>query len=128
VTTGVDDDVAVLLEAYVEPLYALEIIVAIAREPKRLWTVPAMASFLSSTAASTLRELERLVALGLMVREPASCFRFAPDDPTKLDAVNRITEAYRRNRISVINQVASRAMKRIQALADAFRVGKKGDP
>jgi hypothetical protein len=127
-SAGVSDEVVVLLEAYVESLYGLEIIVAIAREPERSWTVERTAGLLGSTSSSAQRELERLVALGLMAGDAGTGYRFAPDDPTKADAVARITEAYSTSRVSVINHVASRAIKRIQALADAFRLGKKGEP
>jgi hypothetical protein len=123
------EGVAELLDQYVDSLNSLELIVAAATKPSRSWTANDAATHLGIPVSSAQRELERCVRLGLLTvdRGDLVVHRFAPSDPTKLEAVQRIVACYRSDRVGVINHVASRAMKRIEALANAFRLGGKKD-
>jgi DNA-binding IscR family transcriptional regulator len=121
------DEVARLLDAFVESLIALEILVAVSHEPERTWTADQIAAHLRIGGPAAERELAGLVSLGLLAQDDgeAPIYRFKPADSARAEAVERMTDCFRTHRISVINHVASRANQRIQALADAFRLKRK---
>ncbi|HEU5055329.1 MAG TPA: hypothetical protein VFU21_02335, partial [Kofleriaceae bacterium] len=70
------------------------------------------------------RELERMSARGIATLGDA--FRFDGSDPDRAAAVARVAAIYGTRRIELINYVASQTLKRIQSIADAFRIKKDG--
>ena len=67
-------------------------------------------------------ELSSSSARGIAVLGEA--FRFDGSDPERAAAVARIAAIYGTRRIELINYVASQTLKRIQSIADAFRIKK----
>jgi hypothetical protein len=125
--SDIPEDVAGFLDTYVDSLNSLEALLVVAREPLRSWTAAQVAAHLGVVVGAAQRELDRCVRLGLMVQDGGAVpvYLFKPGDPARAEAVARIAACYRSHRVGVINHVASRAIKRIQALADAFRVGRR---
>jgi len=121
------DDVVALLDTFVESLSGLEVLVMAFREPERGWSADQAAAHLRLPTTAAQRELDLLVRLGLMVHDggAAPVYLFKPIDPARADAARRIVDCYQARRVGVINHVASRTNKRIQALADAFRLWRK---
>jgi hypothetical protein len=54
-------------------------------------------------------------------------FRLDASDPDKTKALARIEQLYAERRIDLLNYVASQTLKRIQSIADAFKLRKDGD-
>jgi hypothetical protein len=127
----IPDDVATAIDAYIDSLAGLEILVAVARDPSRTWTAERAATQIGVTSGIAKRDLDRFVQLGLLRQDATDppTYVFQPADAERAGAVARLDAYYRTYRVTLINHVASRALKQIQALADAFRLGrKKGEP
>ncbi len=110
------------VDLYIDNLDGLEVAMLLYREQARAWTVDQVASRLRISARVTRRELERMCARG--IASLGDAFRFDGTDPDRAAAVARIAAIYGTRRIELINYVASQTLKRIQSIADAFRIKK----
>jgi hypothetical protein len=111
----------------VDSLEALEVLVLLARDPSVAWTTDQIASHLRIPLRSASREVARLTAAGILTQlnGEATSYHLGPADQARATAAACLVEAYGTRRIELINHVASRALKRVQAIADAFRVKKE---
>lgn len=114
------------VDAFIDNLDALEVVMLLYREQTRAWTADQVASRLRISARVARRELERMSTRGIAILGDA--FRFDGSDPDRAAAVARIGAIYSTRRIELINYVASQTLKRIQSIADAFRIKKDEDP
>ena len=111
------------VDLYVDSLDALEVVMLLFRERQHVWTPEAVAKELRISARVARRELERMRGRGIAA-EAEDGTRFDGRDVDKTAAVARIAAAYGTRRIELINYVASQTLKRIQSIADAFRLKK----
>lgn len=114
------------VDLYIDNLDALEVVMLLYREQTRAWTADQVATRLRISARVARRELERMSTRGIAILGDA--FRFDGSDPDRAAAVARIGAIYSTRRIELINYVASQTLKRIQSIADAFRIKKDEDP
>lgn len=110
------------VDLYIDNLDSLEVVMLLYREQVRAWTADQVASRLRISARVARRELERMSARGIATLGDA--FRFDGSDPDRAAAVARVAAVYGTRRIELINYVASQTLKRIQSIADAFRIKK----
>ena len=110
------------VDLYIDNLDSLEVVMLLYREQVRAWTADQVASRLRISPRVARRELERMSARGIATLGDA--FRFDSSDPDKAAAVARVAAIYGTRRIELINYVASQTLKRIQSIADAFRIKK----
>jgi predicted ArsR family transcriptional regulator len=110
------------VDLYIDNLDSLEVVMLLYREQAREWTPDQVASRLRISTRVARRELERMGARGIAVL--ADAFRFDGSDPDRAAAVARVAAIYGTRRIELINYVASQTLKRIQSIADAFRIKK----
>jgi predicted ArsR family transcriptional regulator len=98
------------------------VVMLLYREQARSWTADQVATTLRISVRVARRELDRMRARGIATAgEPT---RFDSSDPERAAAVARIAAIYGTRRIDLINYVASQTLKRIQSIADAFRLKK----
>ena len=124
-------DVANSVDLLADSLEALHVLLLLQRWPDRAWTATEVAVDLGISVPSAQRELAALRSRGLAIVDPAdgAAFRFdVSNDETLAEHVRRIADAYGTRRIALINHVATGALQRIRALADAFRVTKTDKP
>ncbi len=110
------------VDLYIDNLDSLEVVMLLYREHVRAWTAEQVASHLRISSRVARRELERMNARGIATLGDA--FRFDGSDPDRAAAVARVAAVYGARRIELINYVASQTLKRIQSIADAFRIKK----
>ena len=110
------------VDLYIDNLDSLEVVMLLFREQARAWTADQVATRLKISARVARRELERMNTRGIAVLGDA--FRFDGSDPDRAAAVARVAAIYGTRRIELINYVASQTLKRIQSIADAFRIKK----
>ena len=111
------------VDLYIDNLDSLEVVMLLYREQARGWTADQVATRLKISARVARRELERMSTRGIAILGDA--FRFDGSDPDRAAAVARVAAVYGSRRIELINYVASQTLKRIQSIAEAFRI-KKG--
>ena len=112
------------VDQYVDSLDALEVLMLLFRERDRAWAPDDVARELRISGRVARRELERMRTRG--VAADADGYRFDGSDVEKVAAVARIAATYGTRRIELINYVASQTLKRIQSIADAFKLKKDG--
>jgi len=110
------------VDLYIDNLDSLEVVMLLYREQARGWTADQVASHLKISARVARRELERMSTRGIAILGDA--FRFDGSDPERAAAVARVAAVYGTRRIELINYVASQTLKRIQSIADAFKLRK----
>ncbi len=112
------------LDEHVDNLDSLEVAMLIFREQSRRWTPDQVAMALRISTRVARRELERMRARGTAKQAGDEAYAFDVSDPDKSAAVARIASMYGTRRIELINYVASQTLKRIQSIADAFKLRK----
>jgi hypothetical protein len=113
------------IDEYVDNLDSLEVAMLVFRDQTQTWTPEQVAAALRISVRVARRELDRMRARGtakVVGDDPA--FTFDISDPDKAAAMARIASMYGSRRIELINYVASQTLKRIQSIADAFKVRK----
>lgn len=111
------------VDQYVDSLDALEVVMLLFRERPRAWSADDVAKELRISLRVARRELDRMRARGV-ASEADGSYRFDESFVEKVAAVARIATAYGTRRIELINYVASQTLKRIQSIADAFKLKK----
>jgi hypothetical protein len=113
------------IDEHIDNLDSLEVVMLVFREQSRTWTPDQAAIALRISARVARRELERMRTRGIArtVGDDAT-FQFDVSDLDKAAAVARIASMYGTRRIELINYVASQTLKRIQSIADAFKLRK----
>ena len=106
-------------------LDSLEVVMLLFREQARTFTPEQVSTALRISVRIARRELDRMRTRGTarLTGDEAE-FQFDLSDPDKAAAVARIASMYGTRRIELINYVASQTLKRIQSIADAFKVRK----
>jgi hypothetical protein len=122
--TDLPDVVTRDVDLFIDNLDSLEVVMLLYREQARNWTADQVATRLKISSRVARRELERMSARGIATLGDA--FRFDGSDPDRAAAVARVAAIYGTRRIELINYVASQTLKRIQSIADAFRIKKEG--
>jgi predicted ArsR family transcriptional regulator len=124
-----DDDLADVvrrdIDEHIDSLDSLEVVMLIFREQSRRWSSDQVASRLRISGRVARRELERMRSRGTAKAVDDDTFQFEVSDPDKAAAVARIAAMYGSRRIELINYVASQTLKRIQSIADAFKLRKE---
>lgn len=119
---GIPEDVKQAVAVLVDSLDHLQVLLLLFRGRERSFSIADVAMAVGIQEVGARRELEKMRGRSLATLE-GEAYRYAP--AADLDAdVARIAAAYGTHRIGLINHVASRAIQRIRALADAFRLGR----
>lgn len=109
----------------IDSLDGLEVLLLLYRGRSRSFTAADVAIAVGIQEAAARRQLERMKHRRLAVPDgTADALRYAPADEALEAQVETIAAAHGRQRIALINHVASSALQRIRALADAFKLGK----
>jgi hypothetical protein len=111
------------VDQYVDSLDALEVVMLLFRDRGRAWSADDVVKELRISVRVARRELDRMRGRGIATEKGGS-YRFDESDVEKAAAVARIAAIYGTRRIELINYVASQTLKRIQSIADAFKLKK----
>jgi predicted ArsR family transcriptional regulator len=114
------------LEAHIDSIEKLEVLLLLRNQPSRTWTAGAVAQELRIMEASATGRMEDLCARGLLACEggaPAT-YRFAPAASDDSQAVTELAATYATRRVSVISFIFSRPTDRLRSFANAFRLKK----
>jgi len=110
----------------IDSLEQLEILLLLRQEPERCWSAEEVNAEIKSSVTSVRSRLETLANQGLLAREPKDCYRFSPP-PLKVMVMDNLAQAYKEQRIRVIEMIFSKPSSPILGFADAFRLRKDKD-
>jgi hypothetical protein len=124
VSEGLERDVERFLVEHIDSIAQLEILGLLYAEPETARTAGTVARIIGVDPAWAATELGRLVGRGFVApasngRDPT--YRFAPSDPALAGTIERVLDAFRERRVTVVDLVASKPSPHIRGFADAFR-------
>jgi hypothetical protein len=113
-----------LIAEHVDSAESLEILLFLHRNPGRSFTAEVLSPEVYTVAAAALLRLEGLVSRGFARSDQAAnpAYRYAPSSPQLARQVDELADAYRANRVAVIQAIFQKPNSAAQSLADAFRL------
>lgn len=124
-----DDNLRRFIADHVDAIDTLEVLLLLARDPDRSWTVDQIAAELRTSGFAASQRVTHLAHVGLVSGEDGR-HTFRPARPEQSSLVHELAEAYRERRTSVTSAIYSRPTTdnpALRSFADAFRI-KKGKP
>jgi hypothetical protein len=116
-------DVRDLVLRHVSTPAHLDVLLALAGDESRTWTVAEAEAVHQGDRRATAEALRDLAAAGLLWRDDAgSAYRFAPQTQALRETVGRLVEAQNRTPVQLIRAVYDRPPPALQSFADAFRL------
>lgn len=115
-----DHDLAAFVREHIRSVWALELLLALKRDPERCWAVDALVRELRASTSLVSDNLHGFERTGLAVLDDAGCYRYAPASPLLDDLCGMLEEAYRKRPVAMINLIAKPGDP-LQSLADAFK-------
>jgi hypothetical protein len=116
--------VRAFIDAYIESIDYLRILLVLARDPQREWTSTQVAHAVKQDLTATAAILERMCATGLAARPEgaADTFRYSPRAAEFHQMVQELIALDERRPVTLIRMVYARGSSTAQAFADAFRL------
>jgi len=119
-----EQDVLRFLRSEIASLWTLELLLLIARDAARDWSIDGLTRELRASAGITTGALLRLGEAGLVVGSDG-VYRYSPASAELERLVRRTAEAYATYPLAVTEAVLSAPSSKIQLFADAFRLKKE---
>lgn len=106
----------------------LEVLLLLHGEPDRDFTAAEVSQRVYTVPASALLRLDELASCGLLTSDGASDprYRYAPAAATLARRVDRLSAAYRADRVGVVRLIFEQPSNSVRSLADAFRLRRPG--
>jgi predicted transcriptional regulator len=130
---GLPETVRDFLSTHIRSMSELEVLLLLQRDPSRWWTAHQVNAELKSSLESASTHLEHLCLAGLLqqrkVAESAEQeYRFHADE-AHLATIAQLATALSRGWVAaIVDAIYAARRNSIRDFADAFRLGKKGDP
>ena len=122
--TGIPEIVRSFIAQRIESAELLETLLLVHSDPEREWSPEEVARSIYTVPASATRRLEQLVEMGLASsnQAPNPRYRYAPSTDELRTEVDALADAYRKQRVAVINLIYSRPPDPLRSFADAFKL------
>ena len=112
------------IDERIDSAESLEILLHLHRNPEQSHTAETLSAAVYTVPAAALLRLESLVAEGFAATDGAAnpSYRYSPSSPALARQVDDLAEAYRGNRVAVIQTIFAKPQSAAQTMADAFRL------
>jgi hypothetical protein len=136
VTAGPEADPGIdaLLSECIGSFDELQLLLLVSGARERRFTLDELAAGVGVGVETAAEAVGCLVAVGLVERCEGAppAWRYAPRDPERAAAVDRLEAAYRENPAGIIRTLSTRSIDRVRTaalrtFADAFVLGRKDD-
>jgi len=105
---------------HIKSLEQLELLLLLASDPSKSWTLQQLVKEISSTRESVAQRVNQLTEEGLLAKD-GEFFRFSPASPEKAAVVPELAVAYRKYRVRITELIYSRA-RVLKVFSDAFKL------
>jgi DNA-binding IclR family transcriptional regulator len=122
-TGGSPDEVLSFVDRHIESVEHLEILLLLAAQEKN-WSAAEIFQKIQSSQSSVEQRLESLVGAGLLAKDGAGLFHFAPKDEETRKVVKDLADAYKTRRVRIIEAIYTRKTDAVRTFADAFKFRK----
>ena len=118
--------VCAFINAFIESIDQLRVLLVLARQPDREWSVGEVCSATALPVTTAAAQLQRLATIGLIVAnpDPAATFKYGPRATEFQQMVQELIQLDDQRPVTLIRLVYSRRSGSAQAFADAFRLRK----
>jgi hypothetical protein len=120
-----DTELVDFLQESFASIWAVEILLALHRDPARTWAPEQIIEELRSSQVVVRQSLEGLFAAGLIVEEEDGSVRYGPASPAQRELVDRLAEAYRIMPGAVRRVIVQSPADKLRTFSDAFRIIKE---
>ncbi len=112
------------IAANIDSAEQLEVLLLLHRHPDRGWRAHDVSREIFTVPAAATLRLESLVELGFLRSDGAADpeYRYQPRSEEQGTGVQALADAYRANRVGVLNLVFRRPPDPIRSFSDAFRI------
>lgn len=119
-----DKDLAEFIESSFDSVWSLELLLALFRQPERVWTAEELIAELRSSQVVVRKSIETLLASGLIVAENGEAVRYGPASADQGSLVARLEEEYRIRPAAVRSLIVRSPADKLRIFANAFRIVK----
>lgn len=119
-----DKDLAEFIESSFESVWSLELLLALYRQPERVWTAEELIAELRSSHVVVRKSIEILLASGLIVAESGDAVRYGPASADQARLVANLDEEYRIKPAAVRRLIVRSGADKLRVFANAFRIVK----
>lgn len=125
---GIPEIVRRFIAERIESAELLETLLLVHSDAGREWSPEEVAGSIYTVPASATRRLEQLVDMGLASSNgaPEPRYRYAPSTEQLRTEVDALADAYRKQRVAVINLIYSTPPDPLRSFADAFKLRRDG--
>jgi hypothetical protein len=122
--TPIPEPVARFLAVHVRTLEQLEILLLLASQPERAWSVDAVYDVIRSSRSSAAERLDELRLQGLLSVSEAGMYRYQPQVPEIAAVVETLAQLYKQRRVKIVELIYSQPTDPLQHFAEAFKFKK----
>jgi hypothetical protein len=115
-----EQDFAAFVREHIRSVWALELLLALKRDPERSWPVEVLVRELRASTTLVNDNLGVFERAGLAVRDETGSYRYAPASGLLDELCGMLEDVYRTRPVAMINLIA-RPSDPLQSLADAFK-------
>jgi hypothetical protein len=116
-----DRDLVAFIEESFGSVWTVEILLALHREPARVWSAEELIVELRSSQLVVRQGLDNLLAAGLILLEDGGV-RYGPASADQEGLVGRLDEAYRVKPGAVRRLIVQSPAEKLRSFSDAFRI------
>jgi hypothetical protein len=117
-----DETVLDFVAAVFKSVWALELLLALKRDPTRAWRAADIIRELRSSQTVATEALHNLVAAGLVTADDNGNYRYRAGSPVIDEIVAALEKLYAVKPTAVIERIVSSPNTKLQILSDAFRI------
>ncbi len=122
-----DAELLNFIRASINSTWALELLLLMRRQRPRAFQPEELVLALRGTNTLVNTCLDQLLKSGLVARNEAGEWLYAPASPALEELVAQLESAYAEKPVSVINAIVASPNDRLKSFADAFKLPKKDD-
>lgn len=122
-------DVRQFIEENIESYGQLQILLLLAKDPKRVWTSVAVGQELRTNDWSSEKLLAGLASRGVVTRIAGnpSQYSFDTTDVRLIEIVNKVVSTHAIYYLRIISLIYDRPARNLQVFADAFKIRKEDE-
>jgi hypothetical protein len=120
-------EVRAFIEAYIDSIDCLRVLLALVRQPGRDWTDAELAKTAQLSVEATCTQLDKFCANGFATMSPGppKSYRYAPRAAQIDELVQQLIQLDNRRPVTLVRLVYAKTFYPAQAFADAFRFKKE---
>jgi hypothetical protein len=125
----ISKDVQAFIAEYIRSVFEVEVLLLLHRTAAKRWLAQEVGNELGIETGVANTHLIALAKIKLLTQCPTqpNCFIYSPLNEELAAVVDRLAEAYEKQRVAIFSLILKRSSNRMQRFAEAFRLIKGED-